>query len=810
MQSRLAIIAGMFGGLCQNQSVFADTVRHYEYVFIAGSISVYDTDNNFTLVKTIPVPTSSGPRGSVASAVTGMLYISYGPDGWAATGDGGLIKYDLTNDQVVWNRTYSFGIDSMSISPDGSTIYMPTGENAAGGIWEVIDAGTGNVTGAIDSRGIGPHNTVLNESGTHVYMAPRGSNYLVEADTSTRQILQKIGPVTTAPGTVGVRPFTINGSETLALMTATGLLGFQVGDIATGKILYTVPINGFSWDGSGGDTAPSHGISLSPDEKELYVVDSANSYVHVYDITGLPGSAPWQVADLPLTGRMSGVEAGCAYDCYRSGWVHHSRDGRYVFVGDSGDVIDTTTRRTVGTLSALANSRISIEVDFQDGVPVWAMQNRSSIGTAAATAPPTPSSAIPLVQTSAAQGRAVNSLASSFTTANTAGNLIIAFVRMSTTTQTVRVTDTAGNTYTDAVSQVQTIDGHQVHIFYAKDIAGGSNTVTARFSSVNNYPWLAIYEYSGLSPVNPLDRTSSAQGFSSLPATGTMQTAKAPELVFVGTGFPANFEGSATSVPPFSLNQVNTSTSPAANESAIATTAGTAIKGAVNLSTGTDWTAIGATFAAPEPSGISLAQSNAVAGSFVPSVSAAFQTGNQAGNLIVAFVRMSTTTQTVQISDSAGNLYHRAISQAQTADEHQIYIYYAQNIVGGANTVKAQFSSTNNHPWLAIYEYNGLSQTNPLDITAAAQGSSAVASAGPTALTRAANELVFVGAGFPTNYTLSATVSSPYALAQINSSGSPGANATAVFSRIGSVTGDLSLSSSTDWTAVVATFSGSN
>src|SRR5262249_11109488 len=80
---------------------------------------------------------------------------------------------------------------------------------------------------------------------------------------------------------------------------------------------------------------------------------------------------------------------------------------------------------------------------------------------------------INLLQSASIQGTAVTSVSSPFPGANTAGDLIVAFVRMSTTSQTVQVTDTAGNVYTDAVSQVQTADGHQVHIFYAKNVAGG-------------------------------------------------------------------------------------------------------------------------------------------------------------------------------------------------------------------------------------------------------------------------------------------------------------------------------------------------
>ena len=352
----------------------AGQLHHYEYVFPDKSIYVYDMDHRGALVKHVKVPTSAGVRGTVASAVTGMLYISYGRD----RGSGGsMLKYNLMTDEVVWAKHYPFGIDSMSISPDGNTIYMPTGELASGGIWKVIDANSGKVRTSIDSGGIGPHNTVVSPDGARVYMGPRYTNYLVVASTRTNRVIRRIGPVRGG----GIRPFTINGAQNLAFITLSGFLGFQVGDISTGRILYTVPVQGFRASGRGAST-PSHGISLSPDEKEVYLVDSINNYVHVFDVTGLPELAPRQVADIRLLGALSHNESPCAYDCLKDGWLHHSRDGRYVFVGDSGDVIDTTIRKTVMTLPALANSRKEIEIDFEGGAPLptWAMNNRSSIG----------------------------------------------------------------------------------------------------------------------------------------------------------------------------------------------------------------------------------------------------------------------------------------------------------------------------------------------------------------------------------------------------------------------------------------------
>jgi DNA-binding beta-propeller fold protein YncE len=121
------------------------------------------------------------------------------------------------------------------------------------------------VIGSIDSSGRGPHNTVVSRDGDYVFMGPRGSNYLVMTDTATNMVIRQIGPVTN-----GVRPFTINGRATLAFITTTGFLGFAVGDINSGRILDTIQVQGFPTTG-GAASAPSHGISLSPDEEEIYL-----------------------------------------------------------------------------------------------------------------------------------------------------------------------------------------------------------------------------------------------------------------------------------------------------------------------------------------------------------------------------------------------------------------------------------------------------------------------------------------------------------------------------------------------------------
>jgi WD40 repeat protein len=348
-------------------------VAHYEYVLPDGAFYVYDMDDGHRLVKTVALPQTRGLRGAIANAPTHSLYISYGGDGNGQNGTPTMLKYDLLTDTVVWTHSYAIGIDSMSITPDGTTIFMPSGELASGGTWYVVSADTGDVVATIDGPK-SPHNTIVGPDGTRVYLGGRAYSYLQVADTASHDVIRSIGPLQSS-----VRPFTINGRETIAYITITGLRGFQIGDVTTGAVLRTVTFTGPNVSTLNGPTCPSHGISLSPDERELYVIDWPD-YVHVFDVTDVLARSPRQIADIRLTPSMNHLESPCVYDCGAGGWLQHSRDGRFVYVGDQGDVIDTVSRQPVVNLPTLYDTKKMIEIDWSGGVPVFAANARASVG----------------------------------------------------------------------------------------------------------------------------------------------------------------------------------------------------------------------------------------------------------------------------------------------------------------------------------------------------------------------------------------------------------------------------------------------
>jgi hypothetical protein len=335
-------------------------VARYEYIAGVGRLSVYDIAKR-SLVGRFALPGVAEIRGIGASEATGMVYVSYGG---FPNGIGHLLEFSLYRRKIVYDRGYRFGIDSFDISHDGRLIFMPTGENTSGNTWHVLAATTGRVVGAI-AGGTSPHDTAVDVSGRHVFLGGASARYLYEANTQRPwKIVGRMGPLMPG-GIAGIRPFTVDSRDRFAFTTADRYLGFQVTDIKTGRVLYTVPVPGFSVPPTFGGL-PSHGIGLAPDQRYLWLVDRPNRAVHEFDIAGLPGRAPAMIA----TVHVSGSDLG---------WLNLSRDGLYLFAGDVGNVINTRTRKSVGTMGALVDSRYNIEIDWA-GHRVCAAYPRESMG----------------------------------------------------------------------------------------------------------------------------------------------------------------------------------------------------------------------------------------------------------------------------------------------------------------------------------------------------------------------------------------------------------------------------------------------
>jgi len=325
----------------------------YKYVALNGAVRVYDLDDEYDYVKQIRVRGQFTVRGIAANAGTGRLYVSFNGRKDLI---GGLACIDLASDAVLWIREYSPGIDSFALSPDGRTIYMPTGEGLQQqdrGEWLMIDALSGDVRKRV-IYGTGPHNTIVSADGKSVYLAPVATTYLGVLDASKQELVGQVGPFGQ-----NVRPFTVTSDGVFALVNVDNLSGFEVTDLKSGKVIHRVQVEGFPWEDPALPQTQSHGVALSPDETEAWVSDAWNRQVHIFDITGLPGR-PKQIASVDVT-RPDKPET-------MPKWINFSRDGRYVHISN-GAIIDAEAREIVAWA---AESRHFVEIHFEEGRPVAA------------------------------------------------------------------------------------------------------------------------------------------------------------------------------------------------------------------------------------------------------------------------------------------------------------------------------------------------------------------------------------------------------------------------------------------------------
>ncbi len=129
------------------------------------------------------------------------------------------------------------------------------------------------------------------------------------------------------------------------------------------------------------------------------------------------------------------------------------------------------------------------------------------------------------------------------------------------------------------------------------------------------------------------------------------------------------------------------------------------------------------------------------------SAALAFPANNTAGNFIAVAIRAGRSGAIFTVSDTLGNTYRQAIQYNITVDTPNgdtLGIFYAENIVGGANTVTVADNINGKTLRFAILEYSGIATSGSLDVTAVNQGTSTAA--GTVSVNTTANGDLLFGA----------------------------------------------------------------
>jgi len=313
-------------------------------------IVVLDVDRNFAFVKRIPtwnVAASTSPEevsGVAASRATNMIYLAT---------RGRLAAFDLGTDQKVWENSYDGPCcERPEVTPDGKTLVVGSDLRD---FWYVIDSQSGALKGKIQApKSMFAHNMGLSADGKTVFMAPNGVTMTV-GDVASMKAIKTI------TFSDHVRPFVINHDATRVYANLNNLLGFEIADVKTGEVIKRIEAPAEMWKPQWGDVTrsfyghgcPSHGIALTPDESEIWVVDDINYGVLVYDNTG-----EWPVLKMTFPTTAS------------ADWITMGIGGQYAFLS-SGDVVDVKTKKIVAQMKdeygRQMHSEKLLEMEFSNG-----------------------------------------------------------------------------------------------------------------------------------------------------------------------------------------------------------------------------------------------------------------------------------------------------------------------------------------------------------------------------------------------------------------------------------------------------------
>ena len=362
-----------------------EPIRHLVYIATPGDggtdnqsgVVVLDADKGYSFLKRIsyglPAAQMPGPKnaGIAVSVPLQMLYVT--TDGW-------MKAIDLSTDQIAWTfkgetkpvaRTGALGAASGCcerpwLLPDGKTLVVGSSYNSW---WYYIDGATGKVLSKLPvPETPATHNLALSPDGKIGVMGsmsnpPKAGLAII--DVPSQKVLRYM------TFTQMVRPLTINHDASLVYVNVNGLIGFEMGDVQTGKVLgrFEVP---------GAPKETSHGIGMTPDESEIWVAD--------------PSNAAWQVWDNPGDGRhpvynaskIMKPTAGVAHS-----WLTMSNDGKIALIGDSS-VYDVKTHKEIAVMKDEYGRRIVhtekvLYLGFKDGKLVEG-NNQFAVGDAKAYA----------------------------------------------------------------------------------------------------------------------------------------------------------------------------------------------------------------------------------------------------------------------------------------------------------------------------------------------------------------------------------------------------------------------------------------
>ncbi len=479
----------------------------------AGGTSVTITGTNFAAGATVTFGSTAATNVVVVNSTTITATVP--------AGSAGAVTVTVTVNGLSGSLTNGF---TYVVPPTVSSGSPSTGSTAGG--TAVTITGTNFVSGAtVTFGGAAATNVVVVNSTTITATTPAGSAGAVTVTVTVSGLSGSLASGFTYVVTPTVSSVSPNNGPP-AGGTAVTITGTNFGAGATVTfgstaatnvvVVNSTTITAKSPAGSAGAvtvTVTVNGLSGSLTNGFTYIVAPTGSSVSPNNGPAAGGTA------VTITG--TNFAAGATVTC-------GSTAATNVVVVNSTTITATTPGGSAGAVTVTVTNLGSLSGSLTNGFTYNASVAISFSQLASAT-PQSATATVPV----------------SYPAAQTAGDLNVVVVGWNDNTSTVQsVRDSAGNNYSLAIGPTSGT-GLQQSIYYAANIAGGSNTVTVTFSQAAAYPDVRILEYRG---VTALDVTAGASGNSAAANSGATTTTSANELIFgantvatgnaaVGSGF---------------------------------------------------------------------------------------------------------------------------------------------------------------------------------------------------------------------------------------------------------------------------------
>jgi YVTN family beta-propeller protein len=264
------------------------------------------------------IRTGEHPHGAAVSA-NGRRFFT------TVEKDHTLHVVDTANDKIIHSIKLSGLPNQCAVTPDGKFVGVPI---RGGDSVDIVDVAAGKVVKNLPVKA--PHNCYNAQRNDHIWVTSMGDHKVNLIDLKTLAYVAEI-PVGGIP-----RPLVVTHDEKTLYCQLSDLHGFVVADVPSRKVIAKVELPPLPADVKFPvANTPSHGLALTPDEKELWVTSCGTDTVYIYD------TARKEIVGKVRTGK-------------GPTWLTFSPDGKYCCVSnvlsDDVSIIDRAKREEVARI----------------------------------------------------------------------------------------------------------------------------------------------------------------------------------------------------------------------------------------------------------------------------------------------------------------------------------------------------------------------------------------------------------------------------------------------------------------------------